>query len=754
MTAEFFVIGEPLEGEPPTNMRVDAARQTWFAVRNHRSFTSIEVRKYEYVDRYSELVVVDCECDRIPPNNVPGIKYRERFALFFSNKVNRPPEVRALRTGFPLTPHQNHVLNGTPSSLCLYFEPWSVIARTWTPQKHLNRILWWLEQTALEQLHRSDQPVEQLYFSTPKELVLPHDFDETVNNKEFRLALEFRPDRGNNKQTIIGLMRKSADTISDQELNTSCIALRLNPVIQGRIERFPMNLGELSDTLETRGAPFIKELFAEIRQRVEGKLLNVNDVKTMLVLNVPLLKEAGGYIARFDNKAYFLPISLEEIGFMGGVLEKHENQYLVRYDLGVPVAQSDTWRSVELEPIDVLHSFTPEYARQTSGILSSGPKGVIAGIGALGSEIFNLWSRSGWGEWTLIDPDHVKPHNLARHTVFESLVGHNKAIAVRCLDEAIWGGTRSKTKAIPKCATDFDSTEVLDALKNATLAIDVTTTLDYPREHASRNDFPRGISVFLTPNGNGCALLAEDVCRSVRLDGIEAQYYRGILNQPWGEAHLDGNKSHLWTGGGCRDLSAVISGELVALHAGNLSRQIRHTSDNPSAAIKVWHYDLESGAVATDAIPVHPVYKHKLNDLSVVWDEGLRLKVRELRLQALPSETGGVLLGYFDLTQKNIYVVDILPAPPDSQGDANGFSRGTEGLAKAIREVQRRTANIVGYLGEWHSHPPGSSATASSADALQLAHLGIELHRDGLPALMLIIGEKDECWHYASVKEE
>lgn len=753
MTEEFLVIGEPLEGEAPTNLKVDAAQQTWFAVRYHRSFTSVEVRKHEEVGGYSELVIVDCEWD-IPPNNAPGIEYRERFALRFYNKTSQPPEVRALRAGFPLTPHQNHVLNGDPPSLCLYFEPWSVVARTWTPQKHLDRILWWLEETALERLHRSDQPVEQLYFNAPKELVLPHDFDEKVNNKEFRFALGFRPDRGNNRQTIIGLMRRSVDAISDQELNTSCIALRLNPVIQGRIEHFPRNLGELSDTLDARGAPFIEELFAEIRQRVEGNLLKVNNIKAMLVLNVPLLKEVGSDIARFDNKAYFLPISLEEIGLKGGVLDKYEDQYLIRHNLGIQVAPTDTWRSVELEPIDVLQSFTPEYARQTSGILSFGPKGVLAGVGALGSEIFKLWSRSGWGEWTLIDPDHVKPHNLARHTAFEPFVGYNKADAVRCLDEALWGSTECKTKAIPKSATDFDSTEVLDTLKSAALVIDVTTTLDYPREHASRDDFPRGISVFLTPSGNGCALLAEDACRSIRLGGVESQYYRGILNQAWGEAHLDGNKSYLWTGGGCRDLSAVISGELVALHAGNLSRQIRHASENPAAAIKVWHYDPESGAVATDALPVHPVLKYNLNELSLVWDDGLRSKVRELRQQALPSETGGVLLGYFDLTQKSVFVVDVLPPPPDSQGDTSGFSRGTEGLAKAISEAQRRTANIVGYLGEWHSHPPGSTATASSADVLQLAHLGIELHRDGLPALMLIVGEQDEHWHYATVKEE
>ena len=135
-----------------------------------------------------------------------------------------------------------------------------------------------------------------------------------------------------------------------------------------------------------------------------------------------------------------------------------------------------------------------------------------------------------------------------------------------------------------------------------------------------------------------------------------------------------------------------------------------------------------------------------IEGLRVVWDEGVRRKVRVLREENLPNETGGVLLGYFDLANNSVYVVDVLSAPQDSQGDVTGFTRGIDGLAEAVKRSSDRTAGIVNYIGEWHSHPCGSSAQPSSADCYQMTHLAGELQRDGLPALMLIAGEREERW--------
>jgi hypothetical protein len=65
------------------------------------------------------------------------------------------------------------------------------------------------------------------------------------------------------------------------------------------------------------------------------------------------------------------------------------------------------------------------------------------------------------------------------------------------------------------------------------------------------------------------------------------------------------------------------------------------------------------------------------------------------------------------------------------------------GLAEAVEIAAKRTAGVVGYLGEWHSHPPRHSAHPSRDDMLQLVYLALGMSDEGLPAVSLIVGEDD-----------
>ena len=82
----------------------------------------------------------------------------------------------------------------------------------------------------------------------------------------------------------------------------------------------------------------------------------------------------------------------------------------------------------------------------------------------------------------------------------------------------------------------------------------------------------------------------------------------------------------------------------------------------------------------------------------------------------------------------------------DGEGHAEAALVFYAGAARTPAVVGRRTANIVRYVGEWHSHPRNHSARASRDDVLLLAHLTAALRSEGLPALMLIIGETEERW--------
>lgn len=173
-----------------------------------------------------------------------------------------------------------------------------------------------------------------------------------------------------------------------------------------------------------------------------------------------------------------------------------------------------------------------------------------------------------------------------------------------------------------------------------------------------------------------------------------------------------------------------------------MAEQIRHVNHSKNAHIKIWEKQ-NTGKVTYNPITVYNEIEITCNNWQVFFDEGLKLKLEEIRQAQLPNETGGIILGYHDLTHNAIFIVDVLPAPSDSIGTSTSFTRGIEGMVTVIEEASKKTANVVNYLGEWHSHPRGSSANPSQQDLIQLSGLSSLLSLDGLPALSLIIGEND-----------
>lgn len=234
MPDPFIEFGERFDVQDSEALTIDLARRTCLVMRTHRDFELVELRHLTDVDSYSEILVVDCKNDGVPSRNPVGIFYRERLGLRFFRNGDKMPEVRALRRNFPLTSHQNHVPHGEPVSLCFYFGPWSMVERSWTPQKHLAQVLWWLAETANGSLHRPDQPVEPIYFRSPYELVLPLEFDAKVADKGLSLIVNPRPWRPNDFRILIGSFVPPAEA-ARSVLPLSCVALSLPPIVHGRI---------------------------------------------------------------------------------------------------------------------------------------------------------------------------------------------------------------------------------------------------------------------------------------------------------------------------------------------------------------------------------------------------------------------------------------------------------------------------------------------------------------------------------------
>lgn len=744
MSDEYIDFGEPITQLTEAALTIPISRRIFKTCLTHKFFELVELRCIvREGQRIAEMLVVDCTNDAVPTQNEIGILYRERIGLIFYSEKTKIPEVRALRQNFPATPHQNHVNKGEPASLCLYFEPWEVIERSWTPQSHLNRVLWWLAETAKGTLHREDQPVEQFYFRSPFEIILPPDFDEKIQHNDLVLTVKPVEDR-----IFFGYFLQASQA-KNVPLRLTCIVLALQPVTHGTVERFPYNLGTLDGQFAARGATLFNLLCAEIERIVDKEgVSKISDSHTLLILQIPIQRNDSTNIERNEYKAFHLSVNLAQLGEACGVLtDGKDGKYYKIFSFVEIASPSDAWRSIDIGPIEVTFSLTNATAQQASGITKDSAEfsGVLAGVGALGSALADIWYREAWGTWTFVDPDYIKPHNLARHTTKHFQVGQFKANAVKQMVEEIYYDGYAKASAIVDSATNWSNVQLKTAVETADLVIDATTTLAVPRELAIAQ-LKRAASVFLTPSGYGAVLLLEDSKRNIRIDGLEAQYYEAILNNAWGEQHLNGHQGHLWVGAGCRDVSRVIATELLQVHAATLARQVRLKREQPDAAILVWHVEPQLGVISADTVSVAVPLTILVDGWKIIWNVNLQEKVRQFRSANLPNETGGVLLGYIDQKLQSIFVVDILPAPPDSVADPSGFIRGVQELEEQIKLTQTRTANIVSYIGEWHSHPPGTSTKPSNHDIKLLSYLIETLKHEGLPVIMLIIGENEETW--------
>lgn len=665
-----------------------------------------------------------------------------------------PYDVRALRVGFPSTLHQNQVGRGQPPSLCLYFEPWPHVERSWTPERFLERILWWLKETALGSLHRADQQLEQFYFDANLQIVVPPDYRHLLSNPGsiFRLEQLWRGQDG--PKVLRGSFIERAQTAQAQGVSFDCVFLSVPPILHSPVRPHPYTLGELDAQLKEQGSQVIQKLVDHIKALASNDGIGRRGAprQTLLVLDIPICRNLGDTPEKFELRGFLISEDLAGIGLASNALFSGTNGKAFAVHLLPSLEQGDRQddmaglNEIPLEPIDVRPSLSRESARFASGLSEDGSefKGVLAGVGALGSFLGDIWAREGWGLWTLVEDDTLRAHNIARHVGKDRHIGFPKTHVVKEEMESNFPSGYSEVSIIPGKITDFSIQSITDVLRSATLLIDATTTLEAPRDLSANENVPRTASVFLTPSGLSAVLLLEDRERLIRISHLEAQYYRAILNQPFGEKHLLGHMGDLWVGAGCRDVSFVLSNELIRFHSALLARRIRKEVGKPEPRIVVWTLDDDTGSLQANEIFISPPICILSPDWKIYWDDGLREKMRTLRSRNLPNETGGILLGYHDMKLKSIHLVDALPAPEDSLADETGFSRGIKDLTEIISTCSKKTARIVDYVGEWHSHPRNASSRPSLLDLKLFAHQARIMANDGLPVLMAIVGEHDE----------
>ena len=88
------------------------------------------------------------------------------------------PNAYPIRQDFPQTvPHMNVGFPGARRSICLFDAKPSDVAHIYSPDLLIERIKWWLEETAHGELHGAEQPLDPAISPSWFDLILPQGFD-------------------------------------------------------------------------------------------------------------------------------------------------------------------------------------------------------------------------------------------------------------------------------------------------------------------------------------------------------------------------------------------------------------------------------------------------------------------------------------------------------------------------------------------------------------------------------------------------
>lgn len=682
-----------------------------------------------------EALTIELDVER-PSRPVHDIRRTEQLLLAFATPEAREPSVFALRPDFPPIEHTNLTPINWPVSLCLYDTPPQERRLTQTPLALLERIRWWLKQAALGRLHAPNQPVEALFEASSITAVIDRAWLEDPSGKLFLVGM--RPAIGSRRVLV-------SDARVEQHDGRHAVAtFTLGPTSHGRLRHAPVNVQELLEALAELDPTWRGTFDARLKQWMSTQP-NLFDLPFLLVLALPIQRKPDAAPEATQLRAFLFAAPLATLVERMGIGGRSAPGQRVAPLLTPLAAQG-------LDKIDVLVSnavlaLDAVVAAQVSG--RTAPRNdpvVLIGAGAVGSCLADALVRAGFGQWSVVDPDDLLPHNLTRHALSGTFVGVPKAIALAhqiCRNRPDLTG-----QTIPLTVDALDPGDqrekLVEMLAGARYIVDASASLPVARALArdTRSD-ARRISVFVNPMGTDIVLLAEDQRRTLPLDILEMQYYRALLRRNELHNHLRTPDARIFVGSSCRDSSLQLLGARInALTNLAATELLDHAFEADDAVVAIWRHDAALGRV--DCIRVTPVSPRErvVGDWTIIYDDTVLEQLMAWRTAALPNETGGVLIGVYDLVRKRIYLVDAISAPVDSQSSPEAFERGVAGLRDAVLAANAATGGQLHYVGEWHSHPAGTPTDMSGADVLQLVWLSFASSLSDAPVLMMIIGDE------------
>ena len=677
------------------------------------------IRSHDDTDSQCDELELDFEVVGLPQYRLIPVRNIEPITIYISNEETLP--IVTVRDDFPIVPHLNVHEDNVRKSLCYSDLGYHEIRHKLNGRFLLTCIENWFRKTSMNQLHRPDQPLEPFFPYVNNVIVWNGQLGKPYFDKYIVEDREFGK-----------LMYQSSDGNY-----FAVFSLPVPPDFSNLIHNMPQTLLELLcsfknyDTIIT----WLTDLLSIVRfPKIYNKYFrqernSLLACKVLINIAIPKQRTDRAPIETFDLRSFVIDKSLKDI--------------LTDYGLSLNGSKLEPSKhtggngaNIAITPF-IVHLAQSKLKCRCANLVdeADGEKHFsLVGVGAIGSHILNNCLRSGYGKWTIIDHDYFWPHNIARHVLTSNDIGYSKVKSL----EKVASHIQSDSDLVAIASDVFGKdNSVIVAFGQSDIILDASASIAVERHLAlDVQSDARRISCFLNPQGTATIMLLESVDRSARLDLLEMQYYRELLKNEKYSDHMSLPETMVYSGT-CRSISSRISQDNISLSAALCCKAIKLHTSNTNGEIIIWTHATDS--VEKESFMADKWITHEQGGWKIELSLSLLGEMRTDREKALPNETGGVLIGAYDIARKRIYVVYQVMAPEDSISSPTSFIRGCANLPERLKYIHETTLDNLTYIGEWHSHP--SVNTQRSADDVKLHKAIVGYNRENcLPGCMMILG--------------
>ncbi|OPY48442.1 MAG: thiamine biosynthesis protein ThiF [Methanosaeta sp. PtaU1.Bin060] len=738
-----------------------------------QKFPRQEIKALNWDDNY---IAIPIDVDVILPSRgtIDDIDIRESEPIcLIINKRNypyQPPYVWSNRKDFPKNrlPHLNYGRADSPASFCLHRGRLDDWYSEHTINELADRARGWLRDAAGGRLIPPGDRFEPIRIDESFGYCLyePSYFINHIQNKWFM---------ENNREGFAFLWYKllnSSVPDPDPIVGRSGYAIKIEYLLNEEIIPGAIDLSIRINALQSTDNELGRRLFG-ILVWPPGDYLNAEYctdhphtledlIEWSKHLRLPLEQALQAYLAKNLHLLVGVPITLV-IPRPQILVDRQTNLELLNFVIiaGDGSAPKDGSWNLNARVSIMSHRFPLTHKRARE--ISSKPIGfslgdiIFLGCGSLGSKLILHLARSGQISMTLVDNDTLSPHNLIRNGLLCQALGKNKAKAIKDeIDGIYYADDEKRIEAIEESALNFLLSDRKDMLARHSWLVD-TTASNVILDMLCQVELPESIRCCrceIAHQGQLGLQSIEGYHHNPRVDDLRMQIFDwGIeddiisdwlrQNQEKRESIIGSGLEEITIGVSCSSESMRLSDEISSLHSASFAICFRKAAEESRSdgTIQLGYINVTEDIInvvrkrnigKTHVIQAHnnPLWQVRLSNNSM---ESLRM----LYSKSGGCEIGGLLIGIINQKYKIIYVTRIKTIS-DSMCRPYLFVRGTHNLPEDLKMIEDRTGGLIGYVGEWHTHPMGGSEL-SDQDMHTVNQIRRYLDHSNLPTHVMIV---------------